>query len=140
MEEGAIPPNLHFNSPNPAIPALTEGRMQVVTKLTKWSGGYMAINSSGFGGSNVHALLESNMSEPLKNHPAAEAKRLLTHCGRTEEAVRSLLETVKKEHPANVELHALLQETAGSPLIAHPYRGCTVLNDGTDVIEIKVNQ
>lgn len=29
MERGFIPPNLHFNEPNPYIPGLTDGRLKV---------------------------------------------------------------------------------------------------------------
>ena len=29
MQHGVIPPNLHFNSPNPDIPALLDGRLKV---------------------------------------------------------------------------------------------------------------
>lgn len=35
MQHGVIPPNLHFNSPNPDIPALLDGRLKVCdTPLT----------------------------------------------------------------------------------------------------------
>lgn len=30
METGTIPPNLHFTQPNPNIPALADGRLQVI--------------------------------------------------------------------------------------------------------------
>jgi hypothetical protein len=29
METGVIPPNLHYQNPNPDIPALSDGRLQV---------------------------------------------------------------------------------------------------------------
>ncbi|CAH1979648.1 unnamed protein product [Acanthoscelides obtectus] len=32
LETGIIPPNINFNAPNPKIPALIEGRLQVVTE------------------------------------------------------------------------------------------------------------
>ena len=58
MEDGVIPPNLHFEEPNPDIPALQDGRLSVVTQRKRWSGGYVGINSFGFGGANVHAILK----------------------------------------------------------------------------------
>lgn len=58
METGFIPPNLHFRDPNPNIPGLLDGRLQVVTKRTPFSGGLVGINSFGFGGSNVHVILK----------------------------------------------------------------------------------
>lgn len=137
MERGVIPPNLHYNSPNPAIPALCEGRMKIVSEPTKWPGGYMAINSSGFGGTNVHALLRSNMKVQAEAHPAAKAQRLVVYCGRTEDGLNVLLEKVH-EHPENVELHALLQETAHSSMTAHPYRGYTIVNSEMKETNVQV--
>ena len=58
MEDRLIPPNLHFNSPNTDIPALVDGRISVITEQTPWKGGYVGINSFGFGGANVHAILK----------------------------------------------------------------------------------
>lgn len=56
MEERVIPPNLHFKTPNPDIAGLLDGRLKVVTECTRWNGGLVAMNSFGFGGSNVHAV------------------------------------------------------------------------------------
>jgi fatty acid synthase len=38
MEAGVIPPNVHFQTPNPDIPALSDGRLQVscVKCMTVW--------------------------------------------------------------------------------------------------------
>lgn len=58
METGILQPNLHYKKPNPYIPALKDGRLQVVVKPTKWSGGIVGVNSFGFGGANVHAILK----------------------------------------------------------------------------------
>lgn len=58
METGIIPPNLHYKEPNPYITALLDGRMKVVSEKTVWNGGIVGINSFGFGGSNVHAVLK----------------------------------------------------------------------------------
>lgn len=56
MERQIIPPNLHYQSPNPEIAGLTDGSLQVITEKTPWNGGLVAMNSFGFGGSNVHAI------------------------------------------------------------------------------------
>lgn len=76
MEEKQLPPNLHYDSPNPDIPALTDGRLKVVTQRTPWNGGYVAINSFGFGGANVHVLLKS--FEKTENAPTEAAKVFLS--------------------------------------------------------------
>ncbi|KAI5716536.1 hypothetical protein M8J76_008196 [Diaphorina citri] len=69
MEAGAIPANLHFYEPNPDLPGLLDGRLQVVNKKWPWNGGYAAINSFGFGGANAHILLKSN---PKPKTPAIQ--------------------------------------------------------------------
>lgn len=58
MEDGMIPPNLHYENPNPDIPGLLDGRLAVVTHRARWDGGYVGINSFGFGGANVHVILK----------------------------------------------------------------------------------
>jgi len=63
MHHEAIPPNLHFNTPNPNIDFDTL-RLQVVTKVQPWpveEGDVCraGVSSFGYGGTNAHAILES---------------------------------------------------------------------------------
>ena len=138
MEDGAIPANLHFTTPNPDIPGLSDGRLKVVTERTAWNGGYVAINSFGFGGSNVHALMQSNTKVPAAPHTAANAQRLCTYAGRTQQGLENTLTKMHTEHAHNVEAHALLQETSVMPASSHPYRGYTILNKEPAVQEVQV--
>ncbi|MBO0878872.1 MAG: SDR family NAD(P)-dependent oxidoreductase, partial [Mycobacterium sp.] len=61
LEHGLIPPNLHFESPNPRIPFDTLP-LRVPTELVAfpaYAGPRRAgVNSFGFGGTNAHAILE----------------------------------------------------------------------------------
>ncbi|CAN7944838.1 unnamed protein product, partial [Ixodes pacificus] len=59
METGTIPGNLHFNEPNPGIPSLNNGSIRVVDRHTPFPGGLVGISSFGFGGANVHTILEA---------------------------------------------------------------------------------
>ena len=57
-----IPPNLHFNNPNPDIP-FDEMSIRVPTSLEGWPTtsrvpALAGVNSFGYGGTNVHVLLE----------------------------------------------------------------------------------
>jgi acyl transferase domain-containing protein/predicted amino acid dehydrogenase/short-subunit dehydrogenase len=59
LEQGAIPPNLHFDKPNSLLPT---DRVTVPTALTPLPilpgrNPLVAVNSFGFGGTNAHALL-----------------------------------------------------------------------------------
>ncbi|KAL7941948.1 hypothetical protein V8C42DRAFT_360388 [Trichoderma barbatum] len=77
---GFIPPNLLFNSLNPAIEPFYKG-LEVPTTLKPWPTlpkgvpRRVSVNSFGFGGSNAHAILEqyfpeSATSEDNKSHSA----------------------------------------------------------------------
>ena len=138
MEDGAIPANLHFTTPNPDIPGLSDGRLKVVTERTEWNGGYVAINSFGFGGSNVHALMQSNLKASSLAHASSNVQRLCTYAGRTQQGLEQLLTKMCTEHAHSVEAQALLQETAAMPASTHPYRGYTVLNKEPAVQEVQV--
>ena len=85
MEDGIIPANLHYETPNLDIPALSDGRFKVVSDHTPWDGGYVGINSFGFGGSNVHSLLKSKPKEAVVTQSSASKYRLATFAGRTKE-------------------------------------------------------
>ena len=137
MEDGYIPANLHYNNPNPDIPGLVDGRLQVVTERTKWPGGYVGINSFGFGGSNVHVLLHSNQKNTSTLHPSSKESRLFTMCGRTAEGVEHVLKEVT-QHGDNIELQSLLEDYSNSPPTSNPYRGYAVLNSENDKTEIQV--
>ncbi|KAF1965402.1 ketoacyl-synt-domain-containing protein, partial [Bimuria novae-zelandiae CBS 107.79] len=64
LQHGTIPPNLHFNRMNPKVAARGK-HLQVPTEPQPWpslpegSPRRVSVNSFGFGGSNVHAILES---------------------------------------------------------------------------------
>ena len=96
IQEGQIPANLHFNEPNTDIPALADGRLKVISENTAWNGGYIGINSFGFGGSNVHVLLRSFNKDLREPHPAAQNLRLATFAGRTEESVDFVLKHLQQ--------------------------------------------
>lgn len=55
-----VPPNLHFNNPNPNL-NYEESMLRVPTKVEKLPEGkesYASINSFGYGGTNAHAVLQ----------------------------------------------------------------------------------
>ncbi|EIE19942.1 hypothetical protein COCSUDRAFT_58179 [Coccomyxa subellipsoidea C-169] len=65
FEHGTLPANLHFNEPNPNNKSLKEGVIKVVTETTPWEGGIVAQSNFGFGGTNVHLLVQGGPKPSL---------------------------------------------------------------------------
>nr|XP_025855761.1 fatty acid synthase [Vulpes vulpes] len=136
LEHGLWAPNLHFHSPNPEILALQDGRLQVVDRPRPVRGGNVGINSFGFGGSNVHVVLQPNTRPPRPTTPHITLPRLLRASGRTPEAVRCLLEK-GQQHSRDVAFLTMLNDIAASSPSAMPFRGYTVLGgeDGSHEVQ-----
>ncbi|KAL5356851.1 hypothetical protein BJX96DRAFT_171992 [Aspergillus floccosus] len=61
LEHKQIPPNINFNTPNPAI-MFEEGKLQVPVDTLPWPKGRkerVSVNCFGVGGSNAHVIVES---------------------------------------------------------------------------------
>lgn len=95
----------------------------------------MAINSFGFGGANVHAVLEANQNR-IAQHDSST--RLAVVCARTAEGCENILKQLKLSE-TNLELQALLNENSTHPSHTHPYRGYTLLNAIDSPMAVKVN-
>ncbi|XP_029167464.1 fatty acid synthase-like [Nylanderia fulva] len=131
METDIIPGNLHYNRPREGVKALEEGRFKVVTESTPWEGGYVGINSFGFGGANCHIILKSNPKKKINNGaPSDELPRLVMVSGRTEDSVKVFLDAIEK-HPVDVEYIRLLHEIHTDDIQGHLYRGYTIVGSKT---------
>lgn len=64
--------------------------------------------------------------------------RLVTYAGRTEEGLDDLLEEVAVTKAENVEMQALLQQSAGASVITHPCRGFAIANGSNKVKHVEV--
>lgn len=75
-----IPPNIHFETPNPNI-RFGEWKLRVVTEIEPFPPSglprYVGVNSFGFGGTNVHVALEGAESYPGEPQDATPAEGLL---------------------------------------------------------------
>jgi acyl transferase domain-containing protein/acyl carrier protein len=98
LQHHAIPPSLHFETPNPHIP-FDELGLRVQQLLTPWpehSGPVLAgVSSFGFGGTNVHVVLEeapqSGAPEPpAGDQDAAGMAHVLPLSAHTPQALRAL--------------------------------------------------
>ncbi|XP_029159596.1 fatty acid synthase-like [Nylanderia fulva] len=122
METGIIAPTIHFNHPRKDMTAIIEGRIKVITEPTEFNGGYIGINCFGFGGANCHILLKSNPKIKINNGTDYNLSRLVAVSGRTEEAVKILLNDIQSRS-ADVEYFSLLHHIYGNNIQDHPYRG-----------------
>ncbi|XP_066056968.1 fatty acid synthase [Chamaea fasciata] len=135
LEHGLWAPNLHFNTPNPDIPALQDGSLEVVCKPTPVKGGLIGINSFGFGGANAHVILRPNKNkcQPLKT---CNIPRLVQISGRTQEAVETLIEEGRK-HGECGPFVSLLSDISAVPVSSMPYRGYTLVGTESDIKEVQ---
>ncbi|XP_066519867.1 fatty acid synthase [Hoplias malabaricus] len=136
LEHGVWAPNIHFHSPNPDIPALTDGRVRVVTEPIPVQGGIVGINSFGFGGSNVHVILRPPGRTPHAPALPQTIPRLMLTCGRTEAAAASLLQKAQ-ENSQDPALLTLLNNISAVPTASMPFRGHTLLGAQGEVREIQ---
>lgn len=93
MENQEIPPTLHYSSPNPKVPALRDGRLQVVSESLPWKGQYAAVNAVGIGGHNAQALLKA-YEKPKTPQLQESIPRLVVGSARTESAINYMLNKV----------------------------------------------
>ncbi|XP_043924165.1 fatty acid synthase [Protopterus annectens] len=135
LEHELWAPNLHYHTPNPDIPALLDGRIQVVSEPIAVKGGIVGINSFGFGGSNVHVILRPNEKKCVLPQ-ISSLPQLVQVCGRTKEAVETLLDQGHK-HENDPAFLDLLTCQSGMPTSMMPFRGYTIVNGESDSREIQ---
>ncbi len=96
-----IPPNLHFHTPNPAIP-FDELKIRVPTSLQAWPDAgpgprTAVINSFGFGGTNCSMVVEEAPAGDAAGTPDPESRaQLFPWSARSPEALRAIAERVRK--------------------------------------------
>jgi hypothetical protein len=97
----------------------------------------MSINSFGFGGANVHAVLEANENRKENENSSRNEARVAFACARTADGCEHILKRLKQSEN-NIELQALITENSFHPSHTHPYRGFTLLNSAESSTTIKV--
>ncbi|PGH03116.1 hypothetical protein AJ79_07443 [Helicocarpus griseus UAMH5409] len=93
LENGQIPPNIHFSTPNPRIP-FEEAHLRVPVELTRWPADRskrVSINGFGIGGVNAHAIIESSNSGSVQSEESRRPTnelQLIVLSGKSRSALR----------------------------------------------------
>ncbi|CAL1284486.1 unnamed protein product [Larinioides sclopetarius] len=139
FENGLIPPNINYESPNPGSPALLEGKVSVVTESTPLTTDYIPVLSLGFGGTLAAAVLKKN---PRYYEGAKAASsvipRIVLFPATTESAINTVFDYVKNNPDLPEEFFALLSKLSFADPLSKQFRGYAVYQKGTaPVSEIK---
>ena len=111
LKHGKIPPNLHFETPNPNIP-FEELCLRVPTELEDLPGNgepaIVAVNSFGFGGTNAHVVLQeppsNDRAECRRPLEGASGEQLIVPIsGQTDESLTAYLKAYRDYLEANEE-------------------------------------
>ncbi|KAL1484915.1 hypothetical protein MTO96_032291 [Rhipicephalus appendiculatus] len=141
METGMIAANLHFKKPNASIPCLRDGTVRVVNEHVRFPGGPVGINSSGFGGANVHVILEAGPGPHVNSitREKPELPRLVLFAGRTQESLTATLDRVEADGPYPDSAYALLNRVGHPSVERFPWRGFAIVPvDQSDKEVLKV--
>jgi fatty acid synthase, animal type len=109
FENEKIIPNINITEFRDDIPALTEGRIEVLRDVQEFDGKIICVNSFGILGSNSHTVMKRNEKVKIDGgFPSDKLPRLLLWAGRTVEAVDFIFDQVASK-PIDDEFLALLQ-------------------------------
>ncbi|KAK1445344.1 beta-ketoacyl synthase domain-containing protein [Colletotrichum cuscutae] len=147
LENGQIPPNMHFNNPNPKI-MFDDWKIAVPTKMTPWEvpegiARRASINSFGYGGTNGHVVLEEykkNVAPKTRSVMAIEngvharpyLVPLTSHSAKAGELTEETLKKYLEQGDVNV---ADLCYSLATRRTLHGQRSFVVANDSASLAE-----
>jgi len=152
LQHRQIPPNLHFQKPNPYIP-FDRLPLQVQQTLSSWpeaaSPALAGVSSFGFGGANAHVILEeapqrvrageNEESLSSTSPPSCPSAHLLPLSARSPEALRSLSQSYQKFLTTGASGTAVsLQEICSTASVRrshHDHRLALVCHSREELIE-----
>jgi acyl transferase domain-containing protein/NADPH:quinone reductase-like Zn-dependent oxidoreductase/NAD(P)-dependent dehydrogenase (short-subunit alcohol dehydrogenase family)/aryl carrier-like protein len=134
-----VPPNLHFNDPNPNVPLEKFGLQIANTGSVLPDGDFLlGCNSFGFGGTNGHVVLSSPPAVAESVAPKMSEPQLLCLSARSEGALKELIARYQQLDPEQVGL----RELSYSSMMRrshHPYRSAVVVDQLADLEKATLN-
>ncbi|XP_063924749.1 fatty acid synthase-like [Zophobas morio] len=130
METGFIPPNINLDRIRRGLEGIEQNRMKVVTDTTELleDDAIVGVNNFGFGGSNIHVMLQRfNKLKIDGGLPKDDVPRLICVSGRTEEAVLKILNCVSSKS-LDAEYVGLLNQLYKKNISNHSYRGYAIVS------------
>ncbi|XP_054279478.1 fatty acid synthase-like isoform X2 [Macrosteles quadrilineatus] len=143
LEEGLIPPTLNYNTPNPVVPGLVNGKLKPVTESTKLTGDLVAVNTLNYSGNAAHTLLRRNgkakKSHFAKNLSKDDLPRLCILQARNEEGASFVAKKISNT-PYDAEFVSLVNNVFKTHIPHYLWRGFSVVPgaDGQPPSEIKI--
>ncbi|KAK3085470.1 hypothetical protein FSP39_003881 [Pinctada imbricata] len=116
---GVIPPQINYNTTNPKLTSVAEGKVVIVNKPTKLPDGYIGLNSFGFGGANGHLILKPHVQSSKKEdiYPM-----VVPVTARTDKELANISSFVRQNFQNSSQL-ALLADSVLSHDCNRPIRG-----------------
>jgi polyketide synthase 12 len=138
-----IPPSLHFSKPNPQI-RFGELPIKVQTELEPWptvpgKPALASVNSFGFGGANVHVILEaappaSDSSPAVTDETPSIAALLLPLSARAPEALRRLAESYVAAFARGTTAVESMCRAAAQRRGHHPHRVAVLGSSASELV------
>ncbi|CAB3255958.1 unnamed protein product [Arctia plantaginis] len=128
--KGKLPANLHYNDPQDHIPAIRNGRIQVVSEHTGFDREFTAVNNFSYTGAQYHVVLKGHYKQKNLQKYKCNIPYLVLASGRQETCVQKIIDMVKS-HPIDPEEIGLLHKVFEHEIRSHTGRGYMLLD--TDV-------
>jgi len=137
LKHRAIPPSLHFESPNPEI-NFENSPFYVNSRLSEWksNGGprRAGVSSFGFGGTNAHVVVEE--APEIESSTPSRPKQLLLLSAKTKSALDTATTNLCEyliQNPSAKIADVVYTLQTGRKAFSH--RRFTVCNDATDAVQ-----
>lgn len=151
FENEMIPANMHMKKLNHRIEGLMTGILKPITENTPFFSKYIALNCFGFGGVNVHAVLQKHEKDQSK-FGEETLPRLVPFCGRNQKTLENLYRSFV-ENPSRItpDLLSLLNDISkttpfmNKSNIGMRYRGYFLMQQDSNGVmkpftDLKVNK